>query len=44
LFFCVEAGGEGDPEAEVAAPVEETGKHNISSMVENKAIASQFLT
>jgi hypothetical protein len=29
LVFCVEA-GEGDPEAEVAAPVEETGKHNIS--------------
>jgi hypothetical protein len=27
LVFCVEAGGEGVPEAEVAAPVEETGKH-----------------
>jgi hypothetical protein len=30
LVFCVEAGGEEDPEAEVAPPVEETGKHNIS--------------
>jgi hypothetical protein len=42
LFFCVQAGEE-DALAEVASPVEETGKHNISSMVENKAIASQFL-
>ncbi len=44
LLFCVEAGGEGDPEAEVSLPVEETGDHNISCMVDNKVLAFQFLT
>jgi hypothetical protein len=43
LLFCVEAGGEGVPEAVVASPVEETGKHSISCMVDSKIIAIQFL-